>query len=124
MNLSKILKITKSKNKCYDLTVENNHNFFCNNFLIHNCNYNGEIMAVLINLGQDTFKINKGDKIAQIIFEPCESFTMVQVDDLKHTERGLNGFGSTGISSPDTVQSPNMPIKKKYLDMMRESGAI
>jgi len=104
MKLSAIKNITKSKNKVYDITVENNHNFFCNNHLIHNCDYRGEILAVLINLGQESVMINKGDRIAQIIFEYFASPTILAVSNLTVTQRNTGGFGSTGgYSSIDKI---------------------
>lgn len=58
--------------------------------------YIGEIKVVLINLGQYPEKINVGDKIAQIIFQKYEIVSFEEVDDLSKTDRGDNGFGSTG----------------------------
>ena len=59
--------------------------------------YRGEINVILINLGPDVFKINKGDRIAQAILEHCELASVEEVDELEDTERGSSGFGSTGI---------------------------
>jgi len=95
MKLSTIKNITKSKNKVYDITVENNHNFFCNGHLLHNCDYRGEIMVALINLGQEPVTINKGDKIAQIIFEYFASVSFSETKELTNTQRNDGGFGST-----------------------------
>ena len=55
----------------------------------------GEIMVVLINLGNDPVTINSGDKIAQIVFEYYTSVSFMEVNQLTMTERGSNGFGST-----------------------------
>lgn len=47
------------------------------------------------SLEEQNIEIKKGDKIAQIIFEPCLYFNFVQGQELTETERGLGGFGST-----------------------------
>jgi len=58
--------------------------------------YRGEIDVLLINLSTESKKINIGDRIAQIIFEPCMSSNFNVVQDLEKTERDGGGFGSTG----------------------------
>ena len=58
--------------------------------------YRGEIKVILINLGQDTFKVEKGLRIAQMIVCPIVQAQLQEVDDLNETERGKGGFGSTG----------------------------
>lgn len=60
--------------------------------------YRGEIKIVLINLGKDNFEIKKGDRIAQMIIQSCETCEIKEVSDLSSTERGELGFGSTGIN--------------------------
>ena len=69
--------------------------------------YRGEIMAVLINLGNDPVAINKGDKIAQIIFERCEPGEFNVVDDLDETTRNEKGFGSSDKQVIDGLK--NLP---------------
>ncbi len=61
--------------------------------------YRGEIKVLLINLGQGPFTIQKGDRIAQMVFKNITKATWVLVDKLPETERGEGGFGSTGINS-------------------------
>jgi dUTPase len=95
MKLTKIKSIKKTTKPIYDITVENNHNFFCNGHLIHNCDYRGEIKVILINLGDKPVSFNSGDKIAQIIFEKYHCFPFTY-NDVSDTSRGENGFGSTG----------------------------
>jgi len=62
--------------------------------------YRGEIKVVLSNLGKKKVEFKKGDRIAQIILEkisicePCE----VELDDLNESERGVGGFGSSGVA--------------------------
>ena len=58
--------------------------------------YTGSIKVKLYNLGDDPYMIHKGDKIAQLIIQPIADTELVQVDSLDETERGSNGFGSTG----------------------------
>lgn len=58
--------------------------------------YTGSIKVKLYNHGIKPYTINKGDKISQIVFLPATTFDMEQVDRLDETERGDNGFGSTG----------------------------
>ncbi len=59
--------------------------------------YRGEIKVILINMGEDDFQINKGDRIAQIIAAPVQRANLNEVDSLDDTERGSGGFGSTGV---------------------------
>lgn len=58
--------------------------------------YRGEIKVSLINRGHDFFEVKRGDRIAQIIFEKVEDVELEKVTVLDVTERGENGFGSTG----------------------------
>lgn len=58
--------------------------------------YRGELMVVLVNLGQDDFHIARGDRIAQLIPAPVLRAGFSKVDDLDATVRGEGGFGSTG----------------------------
>ena len=58
--------------------------------------YRGEIKIILINLGQETFKVEKGLRIAQMVVCPVVQAQLKEVDDLNETERGKGGFGSTG----------------------------
>lgn len=59
--------------------------------------YRGEIGVILINLDtNETFKVSRGDKIAQLIIQRVENVTFAEVDQLDETTRGDGGFGSTG----------------------------
>lgn len=58
--------------------------------------YTGEIKVLLFNHGEDTFVIKKGDRIAQLVLERCDIPVVAETDVLIQTERGNNGFGSTG----------------------------
>ena len=57
--------------------------------------YRGEIKVILINLGKDTFEINKNDRIAQMIVCPIIKVELKEVESLPETVRGEGGFGST-----------------------------
>lgn len=59
--------------------------------------YRGEIKCALINLGDKDFTIEKGDRIAQLVFMPVAIASLKEVDTLDETERGAGGFGSTGV---------------------------
>lgn len=59
--------------------------------------YRGEIQVNLINHSKNPFVINKGDRIAQIVFQRYEQADFFEVTDLTVTERGDNGHGSTGV---------------------------
>lgn len=59
--------------------------------------YIGEIGVILINLSQEEFTINDGDRIAQLVIMPYETVVWNQVDELGNTERGDGAYGSSGI---------------------------
>ena len=59
--------------------------------------YRGEIMVILINLSDEEFVINHGDRIAQMIIAAHQQAEWVEVGELNETERGAGGFGHTGI---------------------------
>lgn len=58
--------------------------------------YRGEIQVILINLGQEVVRIERGDRIAQMIISPVIQAEIIEVSDLDETSRGAGGFGSTG----------------------------
>lgn len=58
--------------------------------------YRGEIHVLLVNVGEDTFYVHGGDRIAQLLLLPCPDFHPVDVTNLSATKRGSAGFGSTG----------------------------
>lgn len=60
------------------------------------CGYTGSIRVKLYNLGDCVKIFNKGDKIIQLVILPIPEVNLIQVDKLEETERGNNGFGSTG----------------------------
>lgn len=60
--------------------------------------YRGEIKVLLINLGNEDFTVNFGDRIAQIIISKHITANLISAEDLILTERGAGGYGSTGSS--------------------------
>ena len=59
--------------------------------------YRGEIKVIAINTDpRETFSIKRGDKIAQLVIQKIEAVHFEEVDSLDETERGHNGFGSSG----------------------------
>ena len=58
--------------------------------------YRGEVMALLINLSQEDFIINPGERIAQMVIARHEQAEFLIVEELDETERGAGGYGHTG----------------------------
>lgn len=58
--------------------------------------YRGEIKVLLINLGNESFEIKQGERIAQMIIAKHEKASWLVVEELGTTERGTGGYGSTG----------------------------
>ncbi|MFN8577536.1 MAG: dUTP diphosphatase [Candidatus Sericytochromatia bacterium] len=59
--------------------------------------YTGEICIILINHGKEDYKINKGEKIAQMVIQPVIRVEVEEVEDINTSSRGEGGFGSTGL---------------------------
>lgn len=59
--------------------------------------YRGEIVVIMINLGDDTFCVAPGDRIAQMVLCPVVRGEFVAVDELGDSARGSGGFGHTGV---------------------------
>jgi dUTP pyrophosphatase len=58
--------------------------------------YRGEVGVILINHGLNTFVVEQGMKIAQMVIAPVLRVDVIEVDELSDTRRGAGGFGSTG----------------------------
>jgi dUTP pyrophosphatase len=58
--------------------------------------YRGEIGVILVNLSNETFVINDGERVAQLVLAKHEQFEWVAVSELADSDRGAGGFGSTG----------------------------
>lgn len=59
--------------------------------------YRGEIMIILINLGNDPVTLRRGERVAQMVIAPISQCTLKEVNTLDTTKRGSGGFGSTGV---------------------------
>ena len=59
--------------------------------------YRGEIKVILINLSKETFIVENGARIAQMVVCPVIKAKLKEVDSLENTSRGSGGFGSTGM---------------------------
>ncbi len=59
--------------------------------------YRGEICIILINLSDEPFVINDGERIAQMVVARHEQAEWMEVEELTETERGAGGFGHTGV---------------------------
>ncbi len=73
--------------------------------------YRGEVKVLLFNFSEEEFKVNVGDRIAQLIVEKYTRTEIEEVQDLSESERGAGGFGSTGVALKD--QKEDGKSKKK-----------
>lgn len=58
--------------------------------------YRGEVKVILVNLGEEAFKVSRGMRIAQMVVAPVTRVAWDERDSLSDTARGAGGFGSTG----------------------------
>lgn len=61
--------------------------------------YRGEISVGLYNISTEDFTVERGDRIAQMMFMPVFSANLIECEELDETKRGKGGFGSTGIKA-------------------------
>ena len=59
--------------------------------------YRGEVRAKLLNLGTEPFTVNPGDRICQLVIVPYTKAHFWTVDELSESDRGTDGYGSTGV---------------------------
>lgn len=59
--------------------------------------YRGEIGVILVNLSNEAFTVQPGERIAQMVISKFEQVDFSLADELKETERGAGGFGHTGV---------------------------
>lgn len=80
--------------------VKSKSGLMCNHGIITDgtidAHYTGPIKVCLFNHGGSKYEVKKGDKIAQLVIVPCLLPELELVDSLEETDRGDNGFGSTG----------------------------
>lgn len=69
----------------------------CNSPGTVDADYRGEIKVILVNLSNERFTINPGERIAQMVIAKYEKIEWEEVEVLGETERGAGGFGSTGV---------------------------
>jgi len=60
--------------------------------------YRGEVGIILVNLSDEDFVVNDGERVCQMVIAKHETISWEQVDTLEETERGAGGFGHTGKS--------------------------
>lgn len=76
--------------------------------------YRGEVCAILINKGQEAFTIKPSDRIAQAVIAPVIKAEWYLTEELSETERGENGFGSTGVESGEIKMGYPHKVEKFY----------
>ena len=80
--------------------VKSKSGLMCNHGIVTDgtidAHYTGSIRVCLFNHGTGKYEVKKGDKIAQLVIVPCLLPRLELVDRLEETDRGDNGFGSTG----------------------------
>ena len=75
------------------------------------CDYRGELQVLLVNLGDKSFVIERGERIAQLVVAPVHRAALVVTVKVDDSERGAGGFGSTGTST--IAGSRKRPAAKK-----------
>jgi deoxyuridine 5'-triphosphate nucleotidohydrolase len=73
------------------------HNFIHIGAGVIDEDFRGNLKALLFNFSDEYFHVNIGDRIAQLVIEKILHADIVRVEELDETERGIGGFGSTGI---------------------------
>lgn len=76
--------------------------------------YRGEVCAILLNKGQEAFVVKPFDRIAQAVIAPVIKAEWYLTRELSETERGENGFGSTGVESGEIKMDYPHKIEKFY----------
>jgi len=76
--------------------------------------YTGEIKVVLVNMGNHDYQVKNGDRIAQLITEKIVESDCYEVQTLKKTNRGRQGFGSTGTSKAQICEISAKAFRKFY----------
>ncbi len=84
-----ILAERSSLKRKYGLTLNNNLG-------IIDSDYRGEILIELENSTSGNVRVEKGQRIAQLVIVPSPDINLINVDDLNETKRGVGGFGSSG----------------------------
>ena len=74
--------------------------------------YRGEIQVLLVNLGHDSFTVERGTRIAQLIVTATMQICLCEVANLDETTRGVRGFGSTGSAQGEADRSTRRPSEE------------
>ena len=77
------------------------------------CDYRGEVQVVLANLGAAPFTVERGERIAQLVFQRVERIGLVEIASASPTRRGTGGFGSTGSKSANATTKPGQRARKR-----------
>ena len=87
--------------------------------------YRGEVMVILRNMGTEPFKVERGMRIAQMVVATVVQAEISEVAELTTTERGADGFGSTGVTAPETPSLPSQepPVTGQTDDTSKEAAA-
>ena len=72
------------------------------------CDYRGEVKVLLVNLGEANFVIERGERIAQLVFQRVERASLVEIAEASPTPRGVGGFGSTGRKGSSAKTAPRL----------------
>ena len=86
--------------------------------------YTGEIKVVLANMSDHDYQIQKGDRIAQLIAEKIVERDCYQVPKLGKTDRGQQGFGSTGTSKAQICEISALAFGKFYRQPDTTTGIL
>lgn len=83
------------------------------------CDYRGEVKVILVNLGDKTFVVQRGERIAQMVVAPVTRAVLKEVSTARATVRGAGGFGSTGravaAAAPTTLKKAAKKSKQGNL---------
>jgi dUTP pyrophosphatase len=77
------------------------------------CDYRGEVKVLLANLGEAAFVIERGERIAQLVFQRVERAELVEIAEASPTARGVGGFGSTGSKGSSARTAPRVARAKR-----------
>jgi dUTP pyrophosphatase len=73
------------------------------------CDYRGEVKVLLVNFGTEPFLVERGERIAQLVFQRVERVRLLAIKKARETQRGAGGFGSTGSKGAGSERRPGTP---------------
>ena len=80
---------------------------------VYDAGYRGEYNVQLVNLSKEPYRVEVGDKIAQLVIVPVTIATLVEADTLSESVRGEGRFGSTELRESKDTQS-GLEIRESY----------